>query len=136
MIATSDWDELNFFFLKHARVFTQENERLRMCSVQRDLDGCYRKLSHREAELQERILWLGEQVGDHQPNMCTKKSCGSHLQSTQLRAGNLVQALAYKRGKNMAAAKKKMIERARVQSQMERIQNSISMIDMHRCLKP
>ncbi len=45
-----------------------------------------------------------------------------------------VQALVYKRGKNMAAAKKKMIERARVQSQLEKIQNSISMIDIHRCV--
>jgi uncharacterized protein YunC (DUF1805 family) len=34
----------------------------------------------------------------------------------------------------MAAAKKKMIERARVQSQLEKIQNSISMIDIHRCV--
>jgi hypothetical protein len=46
-------------------VIVQENERLRMCSVQRDLEGCYRKLSHREAELQERISWLGEQVKSH-----------------------------------------------------------------------
>ncbi len=45
-----------------------------------------------------------------------------------------MQALVYKRGKNMAAAKKKMIERARVQSQLEKIQNSISMIDIHRCV--
>ena len=38
----------------------------------------------------------------------------------------------YKRGKNMAAAKKKMFERARVQSQLEKIQNSMIMIDVHK----
>jgi hypothetical protein len=45
------------------------------------------------------------------------------------------QAIAYKRGKNLAAAKKKMMERARVQSQLEKIQNSISMINMHRYMR-
>lgn len=81
---------------------TQENEQLRVCAVQRELDNCYRKLSQREAELQERIQWLGEQ------------------------------AVAYRRGKNMAAAKKKMLERARVQAQLTNVQNSMGTVEMHR----
>jgi hypothetical protein len=39
-----------------------------------------------------------------------------------------------KRGKNINAAKKKMVERAKVVSQLDKIQNSIAMIDMHRCV--
>jgi hypothetical protein len=41
----------------------QENEQLRMGAVQRDLENCYRKLSQREVELQEKISDLGETVG-------------------------------------------------------------------------
>ncbi len=44
------------------------------------------------------------------------------------------QAIALKRGKNINAAKKKMVERAKVVSQLDKIQNSIAMIDMHRCV--
>lgn len=84
------------------KTLDQENEQLRMCAVQKELDSCYRKLSLREAEMQERALSLAEN------------------------------AVAYKRAKNMPAAKKKMLERARVVSQLEKVQNSIAMIDMHR----
>lgn len=54
-------------------------------------------------------------------------------QTSQEKVAQLArQALAYKRGKNLAGARKKMLERARAQSQLDKIQNSILMIDMHR----
>jgi hypothetical protein len=38
----------------------------------------------------------------------------------------------YKQGKNVPAARKKMMERARARAQLEKIQNSMLMIDMHK----
>jgi len=73
-----------------------------MSAIQKDLDSCYAMLQQRETELQQRVAHLGRQ------------------------------AVMYKQGKNLAGAKKKMLERARVQAQMEKIQNSILMIEMHR----
>jgi hypothetical protein len=63
---------------KMTGVCEQENERLRMCAVQRDLDSCYKKLSQREAELQDRVMWLGEQVRFVRPQggkMALNKTC-------------------------------------------------------------
>ena len=86
----------------HRKTLEQEGERVRMCAVQKDLQTCYSKLAQREEELQER-------------------------------AGTLARhALSYRKGKNLCAAKKKMVERARVLGQLEKVQNSIAMIDMHR----
>jgi uncharacterized membrane protein len=42
------------------------------------------------------------------------------------------QAVMYKQGKNVPAARKKMMERARARAQLEKIQNSMLMIDMHK----
>jgi hypothetical protein len=101
-ILASAWVDLYHAAFVSKKTLDQENEQLRMCAVQKDLDACYRKLSVREAELQERALSLAEN------------------------------AVAYKRAKNMQAAKKKMLERARIMSQLEKVQNGIAMIDMHR----
>jgi hypothetical protein len=80
----------------------QENERIRMSAVRKDLETCYGALQTREAELQQRISMLGRQ------------------------------AVMYKQGKNPASARKKMLERVRASAQASKIQNSMLMIDMHR----
>jgi hypothetical protein len=101
-LVASTWVDFYHAAFVSKKTLDQENEQLSMCAVQKDLESCYRKLSLREAELQERALGLAEN------------------------------AVAYRRAKNMPAAKKKMLERARIISQMEKVQNSIAMIDMHR----
>jgi hypothetical protein len=105
----------------------QENERLRMSAVRRDLDSCYSTLQQRESDLQIRIKALSRQaVSYKQVGTCPRHQflsrCLVFLYTTQ----------THKQGKNLAAARKKMIERARVQSQLDKLQNSILMIDMHR----
>lgn len=80
----------------------QENERIRMCAVRKDLDTCYGALQTRETDLQNRVSMLERQ------------------------------AVMYKQGKNVPAARKKMMERARARAQLEKIQNSMLMIDMHK----
>jgi len=101
-LIASTWVDLYHAAFVSRHSLEQENEQLRMYAVQKDLDGCYDKLACREAELQERVLMLGEQ------------------------------ALNFRRKRNLPGAKKKMLERARILSQLERIQNSIAMIEMHR----
>ncbi len=101
-LIASTWVDLYHAAFVNRKSLEQENERIRMSAVQRDLDKCYSMLQQREAELQMRVSQLGRQ------------------------------AIMYKQGKNLAGARKKMLERARVQAQMEKIQNSILMIEMHR----
>lgn len=57
------------------RTLEQENERMRMAAVHKDLEGCHSKLSQRESELHERADQLARE------------------------------AVAYKKGKNMCAAR-------------------------------
>lgn len=84
------------------RALEEEHERIRMSAVRHDLDACYSMLQQRETDLQIRFRALSRQ------------------------------AVSYKQGKNLAAARKKMLERARVQAQLDKIQNSILMIDAQR----
>ena len=101
-VIASAWVDLYHAAFVSKRTLDQENEYLSMCAAQKDLDSCYCKLSLCEAQLQERALSLAEN------------------------------AVAYKWAKNMPVAKKKMVERARIMSQLDKIQKSIAMIEMHR----
>ena len=56
-----------------------------MGAVRRDLDSCYSMLQQREADLQSKVAMLARQ------------------------------AISYKQGRNIPAARKKMLERARTQ---------------------
>jgi hypothetical protein len=101
MIAAT-WVDLYHAAFVSKTSLEQENERIRMSAIRKDLETCYSSLQDREGELQQRIAMLGRQ------------------------------AVMYKHGRNLAAAKKKMMERARAMAQADKIQNSMLMIDMHR----
>lgn len=101
---------------------------LRMSAVRRDLDTCYSALQVREVELHSKVQMLGRQAVMYKqvgkPFLFFAPPSALHVHSNVLFF--LVQ------GKNLAGARKKMLERARCQGQLEKIQNSILMIDMHR----
>jgi hypothetical protein len=101
MIAAT-WVDLYHAAFVSKSSLEQENERIRMSAVRKDLETCYGALQTREAELQQRISMLGRQ------------------------------AVMYKQGKNPASARKKMLERVRASAQASKIKNRMIMIDMHR----
>jgi hypothetical protein len=98
----SVWVDLFHATFTRKQELVQENERIRMSAVRRDLDTCYSALQQRELDLQSKVTQLGRQ------------------------------AIMYRQGKNLPAARKKMVERARTKAQMEKIQNSMIMIDVHK----
>lgn len=101
-LLASTWVDFWHAAFASRKSLEEENERIRMSAVQKDLDSCYSMLQQRELELQHRVAHLGRQ------------------------------AVMYKNGKNLSGARKKMLERARAQAQLEKIQNSILMIEMHK----
>jgi hypothetical protein len=84
------------------RALEEENEIIRMGAVHRDLDATYQRLLSREAELDAKADFLANQ------------------------------AVAARRQGKMELAKRKMVERARVISNADKIRNSARLIDMHR----
>ena len=70
--------------------------------IQKELSNCLRQLARREEELQERMASLQRE------------------------------AIARRNAKDLAGAKKRMIERRRVQAQLEKLQNSMTTIEIHR----
>lgn len=70
--------------------------------IQKELFSCQKQLSSRESELQEKVYSLEKE------------------------------ALARKQVKDIAGAKKRLIERRRVQAQLEKLQNSMATIELHR----
>lgn len=101
-LIASTWVDFYHAAFVSRKSLEQENERIRMSAVQKDLDSCYNMLQQRELELQHRVEHLARQ------------------------------AVMYKRGKNLSGARKKMLERARAQAQLDKIQNSVLMIEMHK----
>lgn len=78
----------------------KEQQMIRMSLVHKELQSCHQKLSKKEADLQARIDSL------------TKE------------------AIARKNARDMAGAKKKMLERRHMQAQLEKLQNTITTINM------
>lgn len=74
-LIASTWVDFYHAAFVSRKSLQEENERLRMCAIQKDLDSKYSMLVQREAELQQQVDLLGRQ------------------------------ALAYKRGKNLCAAR-------------------------------
>jgi hypothetical protein len=80
---------------------TKENEELQMSAIQADLQHCISKLSHKECDLSERISLL------------TGEAKSKHaIQDT-------------------SGAKRKLMERRRLTEQLQRVTNSISIMDAH-----
>jgi hypothetical protein len=80
----------------------RENEQIRISLIQKELSSCQKQLGSRESELQERILFMERD------------------------------ALAKKRSRDLPGAKKRLMEKRRVQAQLEKLQNSMATIDLHR----
>lgn len=80
----------------------EENEMIQMSLIQSDLASCYDKLCQREAELIKKIEALG------------------------------ADAVARKRRKDLNGAKRKMLDRKQAESQLQKLQNSMTIIDIHR----
>lgn len=78
-----------------------EEAEVRMSLIQHDLGSCAQRLHAREAELDARIEELTRD------------------------------AIARKRSKDISGAKRRLVERKRVQSQRDSIANSLSIVEMH-----
>ena len=98
----SAWVDLYHAAFVSRQALAQENEQIRISLIQKDLSACQNQLCAQERMLQEKI---------------------SALES---------EAMAKKRAKDLPGAKKKMVERRRMQAQLQSLQDSMSTIDLHR----
>lgn len=98
----SAWVDFYHAAFVSKHVLAKQNEEIRLSLIQKELSNCQNQLCRREAELQDRLTVLESE------------------------------ALARKRAKDLAGAKKRMVERRRVQAQLEKLQNSMNTIDLHR----
>lgn len=80
----------------------KEQEQIRVALVQKELLACEQQLQRKEAEMHGRIEVLGKE------------------------------AILKRNAKDLMGAKKKMLERRRMQGQLEKLQNSIMTIELHR----
>ena len=83
-------------------VLAKENDQIRISLIQKDLSVCQQQLGSQEQVLQDRIVLLEKD------------------------------AIARKRARDLGGAKKKMVERRMVQSQLDSLRDSMSTIDLHR----
>lgn len=100
-MVASTWVYLYHAVFKNTGAIDRENSEIRMNLVQQDLASCAAKLAEREKDLLNRVYALTNE------------------------------AIFRKRAGDIAGAKKKLVDRKRLQNQLDRLQNSISVIDMH-----
>jgi hypothetical protein len=105
----------------------QEQQQIRVALVQKELVACQQQLQKRESEVQARCALY----------MPSSASLVSHTDPLKNQKQNRIDALAAdaiarKRSRDILGAKKKMLERRRMQAQLEKLQNSILTIDMHK----
>lgn len=98
----SAWVDLYHAAFVSRQALAQENEQIRISLIQKDLSACQSQLCAQERTLQEKISALERE------------------------------AMAKKRAKDLPGAKKKMVERRRMQAQLQSLQDSMSTIDLHR----
>lgn len=84
------------------QALASEQQQIRMSLVQRELHSCKQQLEKKELELQTRVEILGKE------------------------------AVARKNSKDLPGAKKRMLERRRMQGQLQKLQNTMMTIEMHR----
>ena len=98
----SAWVDFYHAAFVSKQTLARENEEIRLSLIQKELSSCQTLLSRREAELQLRLTTLEKE------------------------------AVARKRAKDLVGAKKRMVERRMVHAQLEKLQNSINTINLHR----
>lgn len=98
----SAWVDLYHAAFVSRHTLAKEQEQIRVALVQRELAACQQQLQKKEVDLQSKFDVLGRE------------------------------ALARKQSRDLLGAKKKMLERRRIQAQLEKLQNSIMTIDMHK----
>lgn len=98
----TSWVDMWHAMRFNSQALQEENNIIRMGALQRDLDSSYQRLALREGELQSKVTFLAQQ------------------------------AITARRQNKMDVAKRKMMERSRVLTQLDHIQNSMSLIDVHR----
>ena len=97
------WVDLFHAVCVSKQALAKEQQQIRLSLVQRELLSCQQQLQKKEADLQVKIETLGREA------VAKKKAC-----------------------KDIAGAKKRMLERKRLQSQLEKLQNTMMTIDMQK----
>lgn len=98
----SAWVDLYHAAFVSRQTLEKEQQQIRISLVQKELQSCQQQLQKKEAEIQTRVDVLGRE------------------------------AVAKKNSRDLVNAKKKMLERKRFQGQLEKLQNTMMTIDLHR----